>query len=107
MKVVRHTDMKVGPLPPLHHDMASLPIQKTDGFVMSMSVYLPGGSVDKGAVTSDIAYLILEGEMTVLPEGAEKIVLGKYDSISFQKGDVKTVVNASNLPAIMLIVKAP
>lgn len=108
MQVIRHKDIK--PLIgssyfPDHHDMAAMPLQTTNSFILSMSVYLPGGHVDVGPVPCDLSYFIVEGEMTIIADKGETIVLGKYDSISFKPGDVRGIKNASNLPVLMLVVR--
>lgn len=67
------------------------------------SQFLPGGGAGPDSTPFEKVYVVLEGEMTVLINGAEA-VLGALDSCTIQPGEVREIVNRSNLVCKMLVV---
>ena len=87
-----------------YHGKAETEAEK---FWIGISEFEPGGGAEYAYETSaqEKVYYVLEGEMTVYMNG-EKYVLKKYDSIHFDVGDTKTIINETTLPASMLVIAA-
>ena len=67
------------------------------------SQFLPGGGAGPDSTPFEKVYVVLEGEMTVLIDGAET-VLSTMDSCTIQPGEVREIINRSNLVCKMLVV---
>ena len=67
------------------------------------SQFLPGGGAGPDSTPFEKVYVVLEGEMTVLIDGAET-VLGTMDSCTIQPGEVREIINRSNSVCKMLVV---
>ena len=50
-------------------------------------------------------YVVLSGELVMASDGVEE-TLGAYDSAHFTTGTLRTVLNRTNLPASMLVIRA-
>jgi quercetin dioxygenase-like cupin family protein len=69
-----------------------------------MSHFLPQGGAELGAVPAEMVYFVLEGELTLYDEKKNKTVLKKWDSIHIAPGEVRSLINESNLPATQLVI---
>lgn len=93
---------------PNHWDVVGLRLQgfeeggPTNQWV-GLSQFLPGGGAGPDSTPFEKIYVVLEGEMTVIIDGAET-VLGKYDSCTIAPGEVRKIENRSNLVCTMLVV---
>ena len=67
------------------------------------SQFLPCGGAGPDSTPFEKIYVVLEGEMTVLIDGAET-VLGIMDSCTIQPGEVREIINRSNSVCKMLVV---
>ena len=67
------------------------------------SQFLPGGGAGPDSTPFEKVYVVLEGEMTVLIDGAET-VLGTMDSCTIQPGEVREIINRANSVCKMLVV---
>lgn len=93
---------------PNHRDVVGLRLQ---GFEeggpenqwVGLSQFLPGGGAGPDSTPFEKVYVVLEGEMTVMTEGAET-VLRKYDSCTIAPNEVRAIENRSNLVCTMLVV---
>jgi glyoxylate utilization-related uncharacterized protein len=93
---------------PGHFNMTALKLheKEVDGkpaYWMGMSHFLPGGGANLVPIPMNLVYFVLEGEITV-KSPTETIVLKKYDSLHIYPGDTREVINATNLPATMLVI---
>jgi len=93
---------------PNHWDVKGLRLQgfeeggPTNQWV-GLSQFLPGGGAGPDSTPFEKVYVVLEGEMTVIIDGAET-VLGKYDSATIAPDEVRTIENRSNHTCTMLVV---
>jgi quercetin dioxygenase-like cupin family protein len=67
------------------------------------SQFLPGGGAGPDSTPFEKVYVVLDGEMSVLIDGAET-VLGTMDSCTIQPGEVREIINRSNSVCKMLVV---
>ena len=93
--------------PPLHHSVDAFRLQgheasDTTAHWVGLSVYHPGATVDESAVRAESIYVVLEGEMVVTVDGVEH-VLGKYDSLHMNEGEVRSVANRADTDTLMLV----
>jgi len=93
---------------PGHFEMKAIRLHSKEesnceSFTLGLSHFLPEGGTEFVKPPVELIYFILDGEMTVVSE-TETIVLGKYDSIHFDRFEGKSIVNNSNMPASMLVI---
>lgn len=74
-------------------------------FWMGLSHFLPGGGADWAYEDNPLekVYFVLEGEITVKSK-TETFVLRKGDSLFLGPNEGRELVNATNMPASMLVV---
>ena len=107
MLVKRFADAKAYEAPN-HFDIRALRLQGFEaggptGFWVGLSHILPGGGAGPDATAIEKVYVVLSGRVTVSARG-ETHVLGPLDSVRIEPGVERTVVNASNEVATMLVV---
>lgn len=90
--------------PPGHHGVGPLRLQAGDEVGVVLSHYLPGGEAELAPQPAETVYVVVAGELTMISEGAEE-TLRPYDSVLFTTGTVRQVVNRSQLPASMLVIR--
>jgi mannose-6-phosphate isomerase-like protein (cupin superfamily) len=110
MKKIAFADMTKYGTPPKHVNVVSARFQGEaetglKSFWMGMSHYLPGGGVEWSGEDSseDKVYYVLEGELTVTGKD-ETFVLGPRDSLYIGPNEGRSIVNAGNAPATMLVI---
>lgn len=96
--------------PPGHEGVGPIRLQgadatPTDSFTVALSHYLPGGKADMAAQPAETVYVVTAGELVMISEGTEE-TLRPYDSVHFTVGTVRQVINRTNLPASMLVIRA-
>jgi quercetin dioxygenase-like cupin family protein len=107
MQVTRLADAKPYEAPK-HFGMTALRLQghdasPTQNFWVGLSHLLPGGGAEMTASPLERVYLVLSGEVTVTTsEGST--VLKAHDSCCIGPGEARSVGNATNLPASMLVI---
>lgn len=67
------------------------------------SQFLPGGCAGPDSTPFEKVYVVLEGEMTVIVDGAES-TLGPMDSCTIAPGEVRKIENRANHICKMLVV---
>jgi quercetin dioxygenase-like cupin family protein len=67
------------------------------------SQFLPGGGAGPDSTPFEKIYVVLQGEMTVIINGAET-VLHPMDSCTIAPGEVREIINRSNHTCNMLVV---
>lgn len=93
---------------PNHFDVVGLRLQgfeeggPTNQWV-GLSQFLPGGGAGPDSTPFEKVYIVLEGEMTVIIDGAET-VLGKYDSCTIPSGQIRKIENRRNDVCTMMVV---
>ncbi len=92
---------------PLHQDVSCVRLQGheascTERFWVGMSVYHPGGIAESAPAKEETVYVVLDGELVVIADGAET-VLGRHDSMHFAKGEVRSIQNRSDRDALLLV----
>jgi len=97
---------------PKHHGIAALRLHgggqtNTERVVVGLSHFLPGGGADESSSEVERVYVVLEGQITVTTEDDGAVVLGPLDSCLIPPGETRSVQNASNLPASMLVIVVP
>ena len=70
---------------------------------VGFSQFLPGGGAGPDSTPFEKVYVVLEGEMTVIVDGAET-VLYKMDSCTIPPNEVRKIENRSNDTCKMLVV---
>ena len=70
---------------------------------VGFSQFLPGGGAGPDSTPFEKVYVLLEGEMIVIVD-EEETVLTPLDSCTIAPGEVRTLINKSNLTAKMLVV---
>tara|TARA_B110000914_G_C15316744_1_gene378271 strand:+ start:78 stop:428 length:351 start_codon:yes stop_codon:yes gene_type:complete len=70
---------------------------------MGLSQFLPSGGAGPDSSPFEKLYFIVEGEMTVIIDGAETVLL-KYDSCTIPAGEMRKIENRSNHNCTMLVV---
>ena len=93
---------------PKHFDMRGLRLQGYDAstaqsFWVGLSNFLPGGGAEMDATPLEKVYIVVDGEVTVTTDAGET-TLAKYDSCRLGPGEARSIVNKTNLPALMLVV---
>jgi len=77
----------------------------TEGLTVALSHYLPGGRAELAPQPVETIYVLVTGELVMVSEGHEA-TLHPYDSAHFTAGTLREVVNRSQLPASMLVIRA-
>jgi quercetin dioxygenase-like cupin family protein len=98
--------------PPLHDGVDAVRLQgheagPTQRFWVGRSLYQPGGAAQLSPAGQETVYVVLAGELTlaVPNEGIEQ-VLHPGDSVHLPQGTERSVTNASDRPAELLVVIA-
>tara|TARA_B100000809_G_scaffold43115_1_gene37418 strand:- start:4555 stop:4887 length:333 start_codon:yes stop_codon:yes gene_type:complete len=96
---------------PKHHGMAALRLHgggqtNTERVVVGLSHFLPAGGADESSSKAERVYVVLEGQITVTTEDGP-VLLGPLDSCLILAGETRSVKNATNLPASMLVIATP
>jgi glyoxylate utilization-related uncharacterized protein len=109
MKHVRIEDLEAYEAPG-HFGMTAMRIQGKEEtgatkFWMGLSHFLPGGGAEWAYEDNPLekVYFVLEGEITVKSK-TETFVLKKGDSLFLGPNEGRDLVNATNMPASMLVV---
>jgi mannose-6-phosphate isomerase-like protein (cupin superfamily) len=110
VKVTRAVDA-VPYAPPGHFGVESRRLQGAeaggpDGFWVAESVYPPGSGAELTPTAGDTVYVVLEGELTVTA-GDHGETLRPHDSVFIGAGEVRSLLNASDEPALLLVVLQP
>jgi len=74
--------------------------------VVGLSHFLPGGGADESSSEAERVYVVMEGQITVTAEDGP-VVLGPLDSCLIPPGETRSVQNATNQPASMLVIVVP
>jgi len=69
---------------------------------VGMSHFLPGGGAGPDSTPFEKIYVVLEGELTVIIDGAET-VLRKYDSCTIAADERREIVNRANAVCTLLV----
>ena len=72
---------------------------------MVLSHYLPGAMAQLAPQAAETVYVLIIGELVMASEGIEA-TLGRFDSVHFTPGTLRTVENRTHLPATMLVIRA-
>jgi quercetin dioxygenase-like cupin family protein len=96
---------------PKHHGIAALRLHgggqtNTERVVVGLSHFLPGGGADESSSETERIYVVLEGQITVTTDDGP-VLLGPLDSCLIPPGETRTVQNATNMPASMLVIMVP
>lgn len=91
----------------LHRDVLTVRLQgheagHTERFWVGLSTYRPGGIAEKAAAREETVYVVIDGELVVTAGGTET-VLGRFDSVHFAKGEVRSLENRSGRAAVLLV----
>jgi uncharacterized cupin superfamily protein len=92
---------------PLHHDVCAVRLQgheagPTERLWVGLSTYRPGGIAQTAPVNEETVYIVLDGELVVTADGTET-ALGRFDSVHFARGEVRSVENRSGREAVLLV----
>lgn len=92
---------------PLHHGVIAHRLQgheagPTERFWVGLSHYEPGGGADEAPTREETVYVVLDGEISVASDG-EEATLGRYDSAHLPRGQVRSVRNRTDRPAVLLV----
>jgi quercetin dioxygenase-like cupin family protein len=106
MEITRLADAKPYDAPK-HFDMRGLRLQGFDAsaaeaFWVGLSNFLPGGGAEMDATPLEKVYVVISGEVTIATEDGET-TLGPLDSCRLAPGEARSIVNRTNLPALMLV----
>lgn len=92
--------------PPGHRDVS--PVRLRDNPDESVSVilshYQPGGEAELNPQPAETVYVVLAGELVMISEGREE-TLRPYDSAHFTTGDKRQVINRTDQPATLLVLR--
>ena len=96
---------------PKHHGIVALRLHggeqtNAERVMVGLSHFLPGGGADESSSEAERVYVVLEGQITVTTEDGP-VVLGPLDSCLIPPGETRSVQNASNRPASMLVIAVP
>ncbi len=94
----------------LHHDVSAVRLQgheagHTERMWVGLSTYHPGGIAQTAPVNEETVYVVIDGELVVTADGTET-TLGRFDSVHFAKGEVRSLENRSGREAKLLVVIA-
>ncbi len=70
---------------------------------VGLSQFLPGGGAGPDSTPFEKVYVCLGGELAIVSGGTE-IVLRQYDSCTIHGGEIREIINRSNLVATLLVV---
>ncbi len=95
--------------PPGHRGVGPVRLQggeaaPTEGITVVLSHYLPGGQAELAPQPTETVYVVVAGELVVISEGTEE-TLRLYDSAHFTAGTLRQVINRTQLPASMLVIR--
>ena len=93
--------------PAHHHDMRCLRLQgheatPSTSLWLGLSHLLPGGHTGLDASPLEKLYVVVEGHVTVVTDGAEA-TLGPLDSCRIAPGERRRLENRTNRPASILL----
>jgi quercetin dioxygenase-like cupin family protein len=93
---------------PNHYGMKALRLQGFEeggptNFWVGLSYILPGGGAGPDTTSPEKVYVVLSGQVTVSAEGQQH-VLGPKDSLRIGPNIERTVLNAGNEVATMMVV---
>ena len=93
---------------PNHFGCSSFRLQGFDAsdstnFWVGLSHFLPGGGCEHEATPLEKVYVVTAGEITVTTD-TETVALGVGDSCHIPAGEARSVRNATNAPASMIVV---
>ena len=74
--------------------------------MLGLSHFLPGGGADESSSETERIYVVLEWEIAVTTEDGP-VLLGPLDSCLIPPGETRSVQNATNRPASMLVIMVP
>ncbi len=108
MKKVELKDVKPY-VAPKHFNMTALKLHGKEEtgstkFWMGLSHFLPQGGAEFDASPTQKVYFVLDGEVTVIDDKQQKIVLKAWDSIHIGANEGRSIINETNKPASMLVV---
>ena len=94
--------------PPKHADVRCLRLQGFEAsgaanFSVGLSHFLPGGGAELDATPLEKVYVVVQGEVTVTTS-AGSVTLAPLDSCRLAPGEPRSISNATNLPASMLVI---
>jgi quercetin dioxygenase-like cupin family protein len=94
-----------------HHGIAALRLHgggqtDTERVVVGLSHFLPGGGADESSSETERIYVVLEGQITVTTADGP-VLLDPLDSCLIHPGETRSVQNATNRPASMLVIMVP
>jgi len=95
---------------PLHDGVQAVRLQgheagPTRRFWVGLSTYHPGGIAQAAPAKEETVYFVIDGELVVTTDGTET-ALGRYDSVHFARGEVRSIENRSGREALLLVVIA-
>jgi mannose-6-phosphate isomerase-like protein (cupin superfamily) len=95
--------------PPGHRGVAPLRLQggeaaPTEEVTVVLSHYLPGGEAEMAVQPTETVYVVVSGEPVMISDGVEETVR-PYDSAHVPAGTSRQVVNRTQLPASMLVIR--
>src|SRR5271156_1100021 len=95
---------------PLHHGVSAMRLQgheagPTERLWVGLSTYHPGGIAQTAPAREETVYVVIDGELVVMADGTET-VLGRFDSVHFARGEVRSLENRSGREAVLLVVIA-
>lgn len=95
--------------PPGHRGVGPLRLQggeatPTTGVTVALSHYLPGGQAELAPQPAETVYVVVAGELAMISDGTEE-TLRPYDSAHFTAGTLRQVINRSQLPASLLVIR--
>lgn len=76
----------------------------TGAVTVALSHYLPGGHAGQSSVPAETIYVVVAGELVVITD-TDTVTLGPLDSVRLTAGTIRSVVNETNLPASMLVIR--
>ena len=74
--------------------------------MLGLSHFLPGGGADESSSETERIYVVLEWEIAVTTEDGP-VLLGHLDPCPIPPGETRSVQNATNRPASMLVIMVP
>lgn len=106
MHVTKHADA-VAYDAPFHtgvdtRRLQGMEVGPTAGFWMGLSVYPPGSSAGPSDIPVEAMYLVVSGEFVLTCKG-ETHVMRQYDSVHFEPGDHRQLVNKSDADAVLAV----
>lgn len=95
--------------PPGHRGVGPVRLQggeatPTEDVTVALSHYLPGGQAEMAPQPAETIYVVVAGQVVVVSEGTEE-TLFPYDSVHFTAGTVRQVINRTQLPASILVIR--